>query len=74
VLCYISSVALSYKAKLLKSLMNAFGRLPQRVIMKMPTVPGMSIPNNIMTVDKMPLQDVLAHPNVKVCLSLLFIP
>jgi hypothetical protein len=54
--------------------MNAFGRLPQRVIMKMPTVPGMSIPNNIMTVDKMPLQDVLAHPNVKVCLSLLYIP
>jgi 2-hydroxyacylsphingosine 1-beta-galactosyltransferase len=56
----------SENSRFLIKALKALGRLPQRVIMKMPSMPGISVPKNILALEKIPLTDVMAHPNVKV--------
>jgi UDP:flavonoid glycosyltransferase YjiC (YdhE family) len=51
--------------------LKALGRLPQRVIVKMPNISCIDIPENVMIVRTIPIKEVLAHPNVKVSMSLI---
>jgi hypothetical protein len=39
--------------------------------MKTTTIPDITIPKNVMLVEKIAIKDVIAHPNVKVCKKLL---
>ena len=43
---------------------EAFGRLPQRVIMRMEKPEGIQVPKNILLSKFLPQQAILAHPKV----------
>ena len=43
---------------------DAFGRIPQRVIMRMEKPEGIDVPKNILLKQFLPQQAILAHPKV----------
>nr|CAD7435485.1 unnamed protein product [Timema monikensis] len=59
----------TFSSEKLKALMDAFGALPERVLMKYTgdTLPGK--PSNVMTGKWLPQQDILSHPKIRLFIS-----
>ncbi|CAG2053468.1 unnamed protein product [Timema podura] len=59
----------TFSTEKLKALMDAFGALPERVLMKYTgdTLPGQ--PSNVMTGKWLPQQDILSHPKTRLFIS-----
>jgi len=54
---------------ILDAIIEAFARLPQRVVWQWKSTPRDDLPANIMAVDWLPQQDLLGHPNCRLFLT-----
>ncbi|KAJ4434825.1 hypothetical protein ANN_23396 [Periplaneta americana] len=57
----------TFSEEIIRSFLDAFAELPQRVIWKTDTISG--LPDNVMTSKWLPQFDILSHPNVRVFIT-----